>query len=139
MAKNKTTETEDSVPDFINRVADESKRIDSFRIIELMTEATGYEAKIWGPAIVGFGTHHYKYESGHEGDIMLAGFSPRKAALVLYLAGNFPGRGELLERFGKHKTGKGCIYIKKLDDIDTEVLKEMIHASIKHLSDDYSS
>ena len=132
MAKNKTTQTESSVADFISTVEDETKRNDSFRLVELMTSLTGYPAKMWGPGIIGFGTHHYKYASGREGDVPMAGFSPRKPAIVLYFATN-PAKEEFLKKLGKYKTGKGCIYIKKLADIDMDVLKEMIIASIEHL------
>jgi hypothetical protein len=132
MAKNKTTETESSVSDFINTIADETKRNDSFRLVELMEGITGYPVKMWGAAIIGFGSGHYKYASGHEGDVPLAAFSPRKAAISLYLSQNFPGRAELLSKFGKHKTGKGCIYVNKLADIDMDVLKQMITVSVDH-------
>jgi len=136
MAKNKTTETSKSVTDFIDAVADETKRDDSFRIIEIMKRATGFEPKMWGPTIVGFGTCHYKYASGHEGDMPLVGFSPRKPAIVLYLASNFEKKEQLLKKFGKHKTGKGCIYIKKLEDVNIDIFKEMITASLKSLNRD---
>jgi len=137
MAKNKTTETESSVTDFINAVPDETKRNDSFRIAELMQRETGLDPKMWGPAIIGFGSYHYKYDSGREGDTPLVCFSPRKAAIVLYLPSNFTGRGELLQKLGKHKTGEGCIYIKTLDDIDMDVLEEMIVASVKYVKSHY--
>lgn len=132
MAKNKTFETENSVTDFINSVADETKRADSFRIVEIMEKHSGYPAKMWGPAIVGFGTYHYKYDSGREGDTPMVAFSPRKAAIALYLSTNFPAKETLLQKFGKHNTGKGCIYLKKLSDINLDVLNEMIVASIAH-------
>ncbi|HMI03504.1 MAG TPA: DUF1801 domain-containing protein [Pedobacter sp.] len=132
MAKNKTFETTANVTDFINTVEDETKRIDCLRVAELMTEVTGLEAKMWGPAIIGFGSYHYKYESGHEGDAPLLGFSPRKNAITLYLESKFPHREELLSDFGKHKIGGGCIYVKKLKDINMEVFKKMIEASITY-------
>jgi len=137
MAKNKTTETLKSVTDFVNAMADEIKRKDSFRIIELMKSQTGFEPKMWGPSIIGFGNYHYKYASGREGDMPLVGFSPRKPAIVFYLSGNFEKRDELLKNFGKHKTNKGCIYVKKLDDINIEILKKMIAASVKHVQSVY--
>ena len=133
MAKNKTEETSGSVTDFINKVADEIKRTDSFRIIELIENETGLKAKMWGSAIVGFGSYHYKYESGHEGDAPLVGFSPRAAALVLYLSIDEDKREGFLQQLGKHKIGKGCIYIKKLDDVDTDVLRKMATHSVKRL------
>ncbi len=137
MAKNKTTETVGHVPDFLNKVADETKRSDSFKIAALFSTTTGLPARMWGPSIVGFGVYHYKYESGHEGNAPLTGFSPRTNAIVLYLAVGFPEREALLSKFGKHKTGKSCIYIKKLADIDQEVLKEMIRASINYVKELY--
>ncbi len=139
MAKNKTTETTESVTGFLNKVADETKRKDAFRIVEIMQAQTGFEPKMWGPSIVGFGTYHYKYESGHEGDAPLAGFSPRKDALVIYLSTSFDQREELLKQLGKHKIGKSCLYIKKLDDVDLNVLKKMILLSFKHAKKQYPS
>ncbi|WP_264538419.1 DUF1801 domain-containing protein [Flavobacterium sp. N1736] len=134
MAKNKTTETQSSVVDFINTtVEDEIKRNDAFELIKIMQKQTGFEAKMWGPSIIGFGSYHYKYESGHEGDAPLAGFSPRKAAISLYVYFDAEKREELLSKFGKHRAAKGCIYIKKLSDIDIEILKIMISTSVKEL------
>jgi len=134
MAKNKTTETESSVIDFINTVADEKKRIDALQLVRLMKEQTGFEAKMWGAGIVGFGSYHYKYDSGHEGDAPLVGFSPRKDAISLYLYPSFENKEELLSKFGKHKAGKGCIYIKKIADIEVEILKKMISLSVENLN-----
>ena len=131
MAKNKTLETEQSVAEFIGRLEDETKKQDSIHICELMAEATGQEPKMWGASIIGFGSLHYKYDSGHEGDAPLIGFSPRKNAISLYLASSFEGKDALLARFGKHKTGKACIYVNKLKDIDVDVLKQLIIASLK--------
>ncbi len=132
MAKNKTTETSKNVTAFVNAVKDENKRKDSFTVIELITKETGIEPKMWGPSIIGFGTYHYKYESGHEGDSPLVAFSPRTNALVFYLSGSFEKRAELLLNLGKHKTEKGCVYIKRLEDINMAVLKTMILKTIKH-------
>jgi hypothetical protein len=137
MAKNKTTETAESVTDFIKKVPDETKRDDSFEIIKLISKQTGLKPKMWGAAIVGFGSYHYKYDSGHEGDAPLIGFSPRASAIVLYMASDFKKKEELLKKFGKHKTGKGCIYIKKLEDINTDVLKEMITNSVDYIKSKY--
>lgn len=130
MAKNKTVETTSSVADFISLIENETKRNDSFKITEIFREQTGFEPKMWGPSIIGYGSYHYKYDSGHEGDAPLVGFSPRKNAISLYLSSTFDGREELLEKFGKHKTSKACIYINKLSDVNIEVLKEMITASL---------
>lgn len=137
MAVNKTIETEGSVNDFINAVEDSMKRNDSFELVKLMQEQTGFEAKMWGPAIIGFGSYHYKYASGREGDAPLVGFSPRKEAISLYCYVTSENREELLSKFGKHKSGKGCIYIKKLTDIDVEVLKKMISLSVENLNELY--
>jgi hypothetical protein len=133
MAKNKTAETTVSVADFIKNVKDEGKRKDSFHLIDMVKKQTGFEPKMWGPSIVGFGTYHYKYDSGHEGDSPLVGFSPRAAALTIYLSGNFEKREELLKKLGKHKTEKGCIYIKKLDDVNLDTLQTMIANHVKHI------
>ena len=132
MAKNKTTETSKSVPSFIKAVKDETRRKDSHQIIEWMTALTGHEPKMWGPSIIGFGSYHYIYESGREGDMPLIAFSPRSTTLVFYFSGNFDKRDELLQQLGKHKTEKGCVYVKRLEDIDVAVLKKMMAGSIKH-------
>ena len=132
MKANKTTETSASVTAFINTVKEVAKREDCFTIIELITKETGLEPKMWGPSIVGFGSYHYKYETGREGESPLVGFSPRSSAIVFYLSGHFENRDELLKSLGKHKTEKGCVYIKKMEDIDIAVLKKIIKSSIKH-------
>ena len=132
MPKNKTTETTKSVAAFIKTVKDEAKRKDSLQLIEIITKETGFGPKMWGPFIIGFGSVHYIYESGREGDMPLVGFSPRAAALVLYLSGSFEKREELLATLGKHKTDKGCVYIKSLEDINLAVLKKMIINTVKH-------
>jgi hypothetical protein len=131
MATAKTTETTLSVTAFVKKVEDKQRQADCFEIIEIMKKQSGFEPKMWGPSIIGFGSYHYKYESGHEGDAPMVGFSPRKAEFSLYIP-NFEGKEKLLEKFGKHKTAKACVYIKKLADIDAEVLKKMVTASIKH-------
>ena len=106
-------------------------------IIKLMQKQTGLKPKMWGPAIVGFGSYHYKYDSGREGDAPLVAFSPRANAITLYLSSAFDNREELLQKFGKHKTGKGCIYIKKLGDVDQEILKVMVTNSFEHAKKKY--
>jgi len=118
MSQNKTTENDLSVTDFLNTVTDEIKRADCFNLSAIITETTGFKAKMWGNAIVGFGSYHYKYESGREGDAPLVGFSPRKEAISLYLSSQFKDREALLAKFGKHKTAKACVYVKKMSDID---------------------
>jgi hypothetical protein len=134
MAKNKTTERETSIIDFINTfVADEAKRNDAFELVKIMQTTTGFEPKMWGPSIIGFGSYHYKYASGHEGDAPLAGFSPRKAAISLYVYLSPENREDLLSKLGKHRAAKGCIYIKKLSDTNIEILKEMASDSVKEL------
>ena len=133
MATNKTTETSVSVTDFIATVKEETKRTDSLRLIELINRQTGLEPRMWGPGIVGFGSYHYKYESGHEGDSPLVAFSPRASAITLYLSGNFENRDELLGKLGKYKTEKGCIYVRKLEEINIDTLQLMISNHIKHI------
>ena len=128
--KAKTTETASSVSEFIDAVPDEQRKKDALAIIKIMKEQSGFEPKMWGPSIIGFGSYHYKYESGHEGDAPLVGFSPRKSEFALYLTSNFDGKGDLLKQFGKHRTGKACIYIKKLEDINIEILKKMVTNSL---------
>jgi len=140
MAKNKTTETNESITDFINTfVEDEVKRNDTFELIKIMQEVTHFEPKMWGPSIIGFGSYHYKYDSGHEGDAPLVGFSPRKAAISLYVYTSPDDRDELLSKLGEHKASKGCIYIKKLADIDVEVLKDLVLHSLENLKKLYPS
>lgn len=133
----KTKETDHSVIEFIERVENPKKKADAYRLLDLFTEITGFEAKMWGPSIIGFGSYHYKYESGHEGDAPLVGFSPRKAKISLYFTTGDTEREELLQRFGKHTAGAACVYINKVADIDEEVLKELILSSIKFLLETY--
>lgn len=133
----KTKETDHSVIEFIERVDNPKKKEDAYRLLDIFTETTGFEAKMWGPSIIGFGSYHYKYQSGHEGDAPLVGFSPRKAKISLYFAPGDTEREELLKRFGKHTTGAACVYINKVADINEEVLKELILASVKFLRETY--
>ena len=132
MAKTKTTYTGQDVIDFVNSYVDtEQKKTDSFQLIELMQEWSESEPKMWGPSIIGFGNYHYKYASGHEGDAPLAAFSPRKDSIVLYLVADLKINDQLLEKFGKFKSGKGCVYIKRLEDIDTRILEELIKTCVE--------
>ncbi|MEW6405883.1 MAG: DUF1801 domain-containing protein [Chloroflexota bacterium] len=131
MAELKTKVNDASVTDFLNSVEDEQKRKDCFEILEIMRKATGAEPKMWGTSIVGFGSHHYKYASGREGDWMLTAFSPRKQNLTIYIMSGFERYGELLKKLGKHSLGKGCLYIKRLSDVDKKALKELIAESVK--------
>jgi len=139
MAKNKTVETNLDVHSFLEKVTDPLKRHDCFLIAGIMHKQTGFEPKIWGTSIVGFGHYHYKYISGYEGNAPLVGFSPRSTAIVLYLATDFENKENLLLQLGKHKKGKGCIYIKKLVDIDVQVLITMIDQSIAYIKTMYPS
>ncbi|WP_342543800.1 DUF1801 domain-containing protein [Paenisporosarcina sp. FSL H8-0542] len=133
----KTKETDRSVIEFIEGVDHPKKREDAYKLLDIFTETSGYEAKMWGPSIIGFGRYHYKYPTGHEGDAPLVGFSPRKAKISLYFATGDTERKQLLEKFGKHTSGKACVYINKLDDIDVDVMKELIHQSIIFLQNMY--
>jgi len=130
MAENKTKPTEVSAAAFVEAIPDESKRADAKALVKMMQSASGEKPKMWGPSIIGFGSCHYKYESGREGDVPLVGFSPRKAANVLYGAIGFSGAEALLAKLGKHTTGKGCLYIKKLSDVDLKALEAMLVKSL---------
>jgi hypothetical protein len=138
MAENKTQENERSVNDFLNSVQDEKKRADSFVILEIMRQVTGKEPKMWGDSIVGFGKYHYRYESGREGDEPVTGFSPRKQNLTLYLMLGFPQSEELLQRLGKFTTGKYCLYIKKIEDVDLQVLEELVRQYVDYFTQTHS-
>lgn len=129
----KTKVNDASVVEFLNKVEPEHKRIDAFELLDIMTEITGHEAKMWGASIIGFGQYHYKYASGQEGDFMAVGFSPRKAKHSIYIMAGFEKSEELLLKLGKHKIGKGCLYVNKLADIDKSVLKELIEYSYNYI------
>jgi len=131
MVELKTKLNNASVTDFLNNITDEQKRADSFEILKLMKQNTKLEPKMWGTSIVGFGFKHYIYDSGHEGDSCIIGFSPRKQNLTLYALGGYRQFPELLEKLGKHKLGVGCLYINKLKDVDVKILKELIKQSFK--------
>lgn len=137
MYEPKMKETDVSVIEFIEQIDSSKKREDAYRLLDIYTEVTGYQAKMWGPSIIGFGTYHYVYKTGHEGDAPLAAFSPRKAKISLYFAPDDPEREALLARFGKHTSGKACVYINKVDDIDTGVLKELIIKSVVFTQNQY--
>ncbi len=130
MAENKTKATEQSVPAFIGALTDETKRADAKALVKMMQGATGEKPKMWGPSIIGFGSYHYTYESGREGDMPVIGFSPRKAATVVYGATGFSEAEALLAKLGKHTTGKGCLYIKKLADVDPRVLETLVSKAV---------
>lgn len=134
MAENKTKITKIKVKDFINSFVDnEQKKEDSLKLIELMQKWSGFEPKMWGPTIIGFGSYHYKYESGHEGDCLLIGFSPRKKAFSLYVYSFGQNNTELLNKLGKFKMGKACIYFNKLNDLDLETLEILCKSTIEYL------
>lgn len=135
MAKLKTAPNDLSVTDFLDSVEDEQKRQDSYTLLETMQRLSGAEPIMWGSSIIGFGNYRYRYKSGREGDWFLTGFSPRKNALTLYLMGGLEQQAELLEKLGKYKRGKGCLYIKKLSEVDTDVLEEMIALGIRKLQE----
>jgi Domain of unknown function (DU1801) len=130
MPENKTKPTKLSVAAFIDALTDETRRADAKALVKLMQSATAEKPKMWGPSIVGFGSYHYTYESGREGDMPLAGFSPRKAATVLYGMTGFSESEALLAKLGKHTTGGGCLYIKKLADVDQKVLEALVLKSV---------
>lgn len=137
MAQNKTVRTDASVTDFLEAVQPQQKREDSFKLLELCKKITGFEPYMYGPTIVGFGNYHYKYASGHEGDAPIAGFSPRKDALTLYISNDFPQREALLAALGKHKSSKACVYFKKLADLELSVLERLIAASAPAIQKQY--
>ena len=126
MAENKTKAEVQSIDDFLNSLKDERKKKDSFILLQMFKEAMKMEPKLWTGGMVGFGTRHYEYESGHSGDIFQAGFAPRSAALTLYVGSEALNKNELMDKLGKYKTSKGCLYIKKLDDVNMDALREVI-------------
>jgi hypothetical protein len=132
-AQNKTTETENSVDDFLTSIADETKREDSARLVKIFEKVTGEKPKMWGPTIIGFGNRLMKYESGRELDWLITGFSPRKGSLTLYVANRSQSQKELLEKLGKHKVSGGCLHIKQLADVDEKVLEKVIKDSVRNV------
>ena len=131
MAELKTKLNNASVEGFLNTIKDEGARKDCFEILKIMKQATKHEPRMWGSSIVGFGSYHYKYKSGREGDWFLMGFSPRKQNLTLYFMGGFERYEGLLKKLGKYSSGKGCLYIKKLEDVDIKVLKDLVNRAAK--------
>lgn len=131
MAEAKTKETNASVTDFLDGVGDEKKRADAYRVLQIMREETGAEPRMWGESMVGFGHYTYRYASGREGDWPLAAFSPRKTSLTLYLTPGYQNNVELMERLGKFTTGKSCLYIKRLSDVDEAVLRQLVRDSME--------
>ncbi|WDI43484.1 DUF1801 domain-containing protein [Bremerella sp. P1] len=139
MAENKTQPTKVSAAKYIDALEDPQQKKDCKQLVKMMRAATGERAVMWGPSIVGFGTHHYKYESGREGDIMMVGFAPRKGQISLYLTCDIQQMAPLLEKLGKHKTGKGCLYIKRLADVDQDVLQQMIERGIEEAEQSHAA
>lgn len=136
-SKNKTVPTDLSVSDYLNNIEDPQRKEDCRKIHDMMKEITGRKPKMWGKTMVGFGTYHYKYESGREGNMLMTGFSNRKNAITLYILGGLKKRSKQLEKLGPHKTGKSCLYIKRLSDIDIDVLSEMIEDDFNHVQEKY--
>lgn len=134
MAELKTKRNKGNVDAFLKGVTDEVKRQDSFTILELMKQITGKEPEMWGDSIVGFGSYHYKYASGREADWFLTGFSPRVQNLTLYIMSGFDEYDQLLSKLGKHSTGKSCLYIKRLEDVNMDVLKDLVKKSVGHMA-----
>lgn len=134
MPANKTQATDASVAGYLAKIADSERRGDCEALVKMMTRVTGQKPAMWGASIVGFGSHHYKYDSGREGDICATGFSSREGDISIYLAAGIAGREKLLPKLGKHKAGKGCLYIRRLADVDAGVLEQLVAASVADLS-----
>jgi uncharacterized protein YdhG (YjbR/CyaY superfamily) len=139
VAENKTQPTKASVASFIAAIEDKERRAEVRKVAAMMRKATGKKAQMWGPSIVGYGTYHYKYASGREGDFMITGFSPRKQALTVYILPGFENFEALMSELGKYKTGRSCLYIKSLSDVDEEVLERLISESVKHMRKHYKT
>ncbi len=137
MADIKTKPTDASVLEFLNSIENETRRRDGFRLLEIFNSIMDEPPVMWGDSIIGYGTYHYKYESGHEGDMLITGFSPRKQNLSLYIMPDFASKEELLSKLGKHRLGKSCLYINKLADVDLMVLKELIEKGVKYMHEKY--
>jgi hypothetical protein len=137
MSELKTKPTLAKPTDFIATVSNETRKADAFKLLEIMTRLSGCEPKMWGDTLIGYGEYHYKYASGHEGDFMRTGFSPRKANLVVYIIPGYSQFSEILSRLGKHKLGKSCLYINKLADVDMVVLEELIRAGLDEMAQKY--
>ena len=137
MAELKTKKTDESVVAFLDKIEYVKKRLDCYAIVNLMKSVTGYEPKMWGESIVGFGSYHYKYATGHEGDMPLAGFAPRKNNLTIYIMPGFERYPDLMSKLGKYKTGKSCLYIKSMNDVDPLVLRELVKESVQWVQAQY--
>ena len=139
MAENKTKKTGASVTEFLNSIDNPQMRADARKVASMMRRATGKRAKMWGSSIVGYGTYHYKYDSGREGDFMVTGYSPRKQALTVYIMPGFSKFAPLMKKLGKYKTGKSCLYIKRLSDVDEAVLEKLIDGSVRQMRKKYET
>ena len=137
MAELKTKATDKNVESFLKGIENEKRRQDSFAVLKLMKEVTGMEPRMWGDTMVGFGSYHYNYATGREGDAMITGFSPRKQNLTLYIMGGFDQYDRLMDKLGKFKTGKACLYVNKLEDIDVETLSELVRQSVAYMTKTY--
>lgn len=137
MSENKTVKNNASVEDFLNAVEHTTRKKDAFTLLEMMKEITGEQAAMWGDSIVGFGEYHYKYDSGREGDFLMIGFSPRKTSTTLYIMNGFDRYDELLGQLGKHKTGRSCLYITNLKNVDLDILQTLIKESYNYMYDKY--
>ena len=139
MAEQKMKPNDQSVTAFLDKISDETRRAECYAVLGMMKRVTRTEPKLWGSGLVGFGSYHYKYESGHEGDCFVTGFASRKTALTLYLTAGVDRYPKLLAKLGKHKAGKGCLYIKKLDDINLAVLEDLVSKSVEWTKATYPS
>jgi hypothetical protein len=139
MADNKTRPTRASVTAFMSAIGDRQMRADAMKVAAMMRRATGKRARMWGPSIVGYGSYHYRYASGREGDFMIAGFSPRKQALTIYIMPGFSRFEDLMSKLGKYKTGKSCLYIRRLADVDEAVLERLIGESVSYMRAQYET
>ena len=139
MAENKTKKTGASVTEFLRSIDNPGMRADARKVASMMRRVTGKRAKMWGTSIVGYGTYHYKYASGREGDFLVTGYSPRKQALTVYIMPGFSKFGSLMKKLGKYRTGKSCLYIKRLADVDEDVLEQLIDASVRQMREQYET
>jgi len=139
MAENKTKKTNASVTDFLKSIDNPQMRADAKKVASIMRRVTGKRAKMWGSSIVGYGTYHYKYDSGREGEFMITGYSPRKQALSVYIIPGFSKFGTLMKKLGKYKTGRSCLYIRRLSDVDENVLEKLIEGSVKQMRKKYET
>ncbi|MCI4647943.1 DUF1801 domain-containing protein [Phaeodactylibacter sp.] len=137
MAKQKTLPTDQSVQEYLNQLEDEQKKADSYELLKIMQEVTGQAAAMWGSSIIGFGRYHYRYDSGHEGFSFLTGFAPRKRQFSIYIMSGFSRYESLMEKLGNYKTGKSCLYVKRLSDVDPLVLRELIAESVAYMKMQY--